>query len=620
MLRPINALCGAAAALALAGIAPAQPAASPTSTNQPPKTVPLLGQPEANGAADPAPPDPARAMQCYKAVDEWVRRWQTPMDPVGQAPLPAAAVTLRYQGSVVGRGVAVASQPEGASGILMIATSRALNEARERMPIDHDALFDENLKAAAAHIAVTVEVAGRLIPIQPDQYADAVSLVAPGLEGVAVRIGDSIDAIFPETMLATGTDAAAAIRALVAKTSNDPALGLKEPKELREKNGAAFYRFKVTVVGQVGEGRQPEFFQRGGRVARLSELTEEGLKRWANTLAAHLQAQITSEADKCAMSGGLQPVVGSADPASPDEKALAALALFGSKSQGSSDAVLAQCICLAASALADTKSAADLSTQALVEATRCRVLMVNRQVSMQPAAAAFLRSPAVGRPERLIGEDGEFGNSVQGVEKGLLIYALSLCASMEQRTILDRAIRRDFRDTQPGFLVGQMPWLGWAEREIHDADDIPSAPALREMRSQLWAHQLQAQDLSPDDRDLAGGIVFSTNRQPLPTWQAARPLAFVATMLGDPRLTEDKELASETVRLLEALRYLRQLTAEEPEAHMYKDPARAIGGVRASVFDQRMPPEATAMTLMAVCETIKSLDEIKARQAAAAPK
>jgi hypothetical protein len=176
------------------------------------------------------------------------------------------------------------------------------------------------------------------------------------------------------------------------------------------------------------------------------------------------------------------------------------------------------------------------------------------------------------------------------------------------------AIRDVIRNTPPNGLVATMPWVGWG---LLPGNDLPAAPALREMRSQLWQHQLKAQDLSPDAPDLAGGIVFTTSRQPLPTWQAARPLAFVATMLGDRRLTEEQEINSETVRLLEALRYLRQLTASEAEAHMYKDPARAIGGVRASLFDQRMPPEATAMTLLTVCETIRSLEAIKQRQAKA---
>jgi len=85
--------------------------------------------------------------------------------------------------------------------------------------------------------------------------------------------------------------------------------------------------------------------------------------------------------------------------------------------------------------------------------------------------------------------------------------------------------------------------------------------------------------------------------------------------LRDPRLTERGEIQGEIVRLMEALRYLRQLTASQSEAHMYKDPAKAIGGVRASLFDQRMPPEATAMTLLTVCETLRSLEAIKKREA-----
>jgi hypothetical protein len=133
------------------------------------------------------------------------------------------------------------------------------------------------------------------------------------------------------------------------------------------------------------------------------------------------------------------------------------------------------------------------------------------------------------------------------------------------------------------------------------------------MRAELWKHQLPTG--SELAEDLSGGVLFTTGHQPIPTWQAARPLAFVATMLGDPATTQPEEVPAELVRLLKSLRFLRQLTAEAAEAHMYKDPPRAIGGVRASLFDQRMPPEATAMTLLAVCETIKSLQAIKQRQA-----
>lgn len=618
MLRRLNALGCTAAAVMLSAAAAGQQAAPAAASPAPVASVPQVQQ------ADPAPPGPAKAMELYRAVDEWVRQWRTPMDPMGQAPLPAAAVTLRYQGSVVGRGVAVASQPEGAPGVLMIATSRAMNEARDRLPLEHDAVFEESLKAAANQIAITVEVAGRLIPMEPDQYADVVGSVAPGLEGVAVRMGDKIEAMFPETMLATGTDAAAAIRALVAKVSDDPALGLKEPKDLRASRGAAFYRFKVAVVGQAGAGKAPEFFHRGGRVARLSELTGEGLRKWADELAAHLiEESRASNGSFNALRGTVQPVTSTSD----EQSASSSDRLFCSRA-------LAAYAAQFPNRLTACDAAFDLfnsvATESLHRSLETDVVafgsihfgmgppMRAHPSEYEPLNVGPFAGATLGAIRHLVHDDGTLSESVPPALTGLFAYAAAVQSGGSLSPASSQAaVRQAFLKVSPGSIVAQMPWLGWAELRLHATGDVPSAPALREMRSQLWAHQLRAEDLSVEDRDLAGGIVFTTTRQPLPTWQAARPIAFVATMLGDPRLTEDRELATETVRLLEALRYLWQLTAEDAEAHMYKDPARAIGGVRASVFDQRMPPEATAMTLMAVCETIRSLDEIKRRQAAA---
>jgi hypothetical protein len=110
------------------------------------------------------------------------------------------------------------------------------------------------------------------------------------------------------------------------------------------------------------------------------------------------------------------------------------------------------------------------------------------------------------------------------------------------------------------------------------------------------------------------GIVFTASRNPLPTWHSARPIAFMATMLGDDRLTGGDEFARELNQLLGSLRFLRQLSAGEAEGHMYRSPRRAMWGVRASVWDQRMPPEATALTLLTVCETVRSLQAVRERQ------
>ena len=94
----------------------------------------FVGSPDASGqdkpaaalnqpAVDPAPPAPAAALDMFNGVAEWVKRWQTPMDPIGQPPVHAAAVTLRYEGSIVGRGVAISGDSTLNTASISVATS-----------------------------------------------------------------------------------------------------------------------------------------------------------------------------------------------------------------------------------------------------------------------------------------------------------------------------------------------------------------------------------------------------------------------------------------------------------------------------------------------------------------
>ena len=53
---------------------------------------------------------------------------------------------------------------------------------------------------------------------------------------------------------------------------------------------------------------------------------------------------------------------------------------------------------------------------------------------------------------------------------------------------------------------------------------------------------------------------------------------------------------------------------------MTDDPETAQGGVRASLWDARQPIEATALTLLAVSDTIRALDRLSAAVPAASAK
>ena len=116
---------------------------------------------------------------------------------------------------------------------------------------------------------------------------------------------------------------------------------------------------------------------------------------------------------------------------------------------------------------------------------------------------------------------------------------------------------------------------------------------------------------------------------PLPSWHTARPLAFAGAALRDPRLTDAGERSREIVRIVGALRFLRQITpgarpqgapaevaaiqSAAPEAAaLFFNPEQVRGGVRQSAWDFRQSPEATAMGLLAVCEVLESLREVSA--------
>lgn len=169
------------------------------------------------------------------------------------------------------------------------------------------------------------------------------------------------------------------------------------------------------------------------------------------------------------------------------------------------------------------------------------------------------------------------------------------------------------RAEHPGQLVERMPWLGLAELELVGADGVPSAPGLREMRELLWRQQIARADTDATSGDLVGGVVFTRSLTKLPTWQAARPLAFMGPMLAEPSLTSNEELSGEMARLFESLRFLRQLSAGAHEGHMYASGGAWRWGVRPATWDQSMPSEASAMALICVVETIRSLERLEAR-------
>lgn len=595
-------------------------------------SLPLLLGPPARGSADVAP---AHVMESYRELESWVRIWRAPEAPASIDPAGAtgACVTLRYSGVVVGRAARIAESDDEEGTTIWRAARAALAEAIEKMPVGQDALRRERLLEAAPAITIDLQVAGELTPLGGRTFQEAVLRLTPGLDGVAARRGGRIESVFPGTMLSTNLSTSGALSAAVNELQIDAPgigsvrIGIGDPRislrQLRDDFGLVVYMFRVQHIAQVESGGAPRFLFRGGRVVNLGEMSMRSLRSMADQVAEHLLAHKWPREEPLGLMGTLRPWLGTYEEpviAPPADQAMAALALArfgdmggaaGAEWTSAAVGVLGE---LAVVESGEQDPAADAVSSALyvLAARAARGAMIDHELS----ARSFDKGqPLANMRRRCEDAIAEWAASTPDERPSLRAPAEALVAAAlaegdpPQRAAATEIVRRLFRETGPGELVNLMPWLGWAELALARGEDqAPAGIALRDLRNLIWRHQITASDAG-DEPDLVGGIVFTASSQLLPSWQSARPLAFVATMLGDPRLTDDDEVAQETVRLLSSLRWLRQLMVKDEEMHMFRDRDLALGGVRLALWDQRLSLEASALTLLTVVEALESLEK-----------
>lgn len=565
--------------------------------------------------AQPAVQDAESAMRAATTVERWVRSWAVE----GEAPVvEGAAVILRRDGRVVAQAEAFGEASGNLERASRLAMVRALGQSVGPRGLEGTPGED---------VTIEVELAGTLIPVDGNSDLALVLGVSPGLDGVAVRLGERVEARFPSQMRHAGTDAAAAIRALVSELADDPTRGLDEIAKLREA-GYAFYRFRTVDLVQSSPGTGFVFAHRGGRVVDRSEIDSGRLRQMADGMVGHLSGRLWPGVEPYGLMGTLDPVSGrvEARAESPAGQALAAAALLRYAATAGADAEMRERAgATAREILEELAMVAGGETEPWsnpADAAATIIALTAHDAAMEGELGTLFErcvarvTPAYDPRGRLFTE--EVPESAWGLV-ALALVRLSADGSVSPE-IAEGAVRAAFRYTPPERLVGQLPWLGWAELERLEADAaVPSAPTLLETRRLIFGHQLDSATLGSADRDLAGGVVFTTGSTPLPTWQTIRPLPFLADMLADDRLTSgtltEGEAAAELGRLLSSVRFLHQLCAGPVEGTAYHRPARAAWGVRMALWDQRMSIEATALGLETVCRTLDAVDALAARSA-----
>ncbi|MEO1583544.1 MAG: hypothetical protein AAFR96_03100 [Planctomycetota bacterium] len=531
-------------------------------------------------AAQPSPAAPGAiaTMDAFERVEPWVRSLAVPDDAAGPD-MGGACVTLRLRGRVVGRGTSIGLGEQ----TLVQAARLAIADALPALIVSSDADAEARALLEARALVVSVELAGAPVPLAEQTYTEISASLSPGLDAVAVGLGSAADAVFPLEMLASGQQAGSAASRLVSSISGDALTGLRQPSDLMADARASFFRLRTSAVSQLRAGGAPKPLVRGGRLVELTDVaSRRALERFVDETAAWLASLHDSDV--------YLPTNDSViEPASPAGQALRAFAL--------------------ARAIAVRGESVGLDRKSL----RAQIEQLNTPDTTSRALANLARSELDMPMLELDPADDRGGP----VSRAIAAFALARAGERERAERLLKGLRRV---ENPAELVGAMPWLGWAEQAAAGEGEIPSAVALREMRRIVTDFQLTAADAGADNLDLVGGIVFTSGTLPLPTWQSARPVAFLASMLSDGRLTTPAEQDAELASLLRSLRFLRQLAASEAEAFIYREPASALGGIRAAVWDQQMPTDASAMTLLALVETLESLDSMARKDRQDGPK
>ena len=560
-------------------------------------------------------PTPDESMDTFQAVEAAVREWSAP-DKI-PCPATAARVALYQHGNLVGAGVSQADHP-GEPGIASAATGEAMTKAARVLLPRADALADEQLRTLAAELTVSLEMAGPFTPLSETELANPDAVIRPGIDGLAARVGGEWLLVFPSEILASGTPAGVRLPAMAARLLGDPTLGVELPLDLATGHSVGFYRFEVMRVANVGRGGAATFLRRGGSFVGAGATTSRTVVRFAEDMLGHLEATRIEGESRLGLLGTFDAPRGVAEAvASPMQQSLAALALLRlAQTERFEAETRERARTLAREIMADLAVVEPIEIEPAEDGVAAAIAWV--VLDGLGAAGDAELGPLFETCESMLAEHAasERGDMTASVTNAILVWALAERAHStgKDADIAERDMRALYAATEPGGLVGLMPWLGWAELRLAGDAPVPAQAALRQVRDQVWEHQLTVQDTGPSEGDLAGGVIFTRGLAALPTWATARPIALCATMLGDPRLTTQAEASGEIVRLVQAIRFLRQLSAREADCAFYPRPELAMGGIRAALWDHTMPPEATAMTLLAMTEFVRSIGILEDRQ------
>ena len=555
-----------------------------------------------------APPPAEASRACFDAARSWLRDdhatsgdaaenkgKDAPLPALPEVPCSAAAVIIRLDGRPVGQAWKAGPETGLAARCLQEAWAQARADRRiASMPPDlRDRLGDR--------VTLEMEFAGDPEPLVGDRLDTLASRVDPALEAFAIRNGDRWAFAMPSLLQARNQ--APLLNYLAMGVARDAGLDPAASRDLRLPDGAAAYRAPTRRLAQASFDAEPFESWRGSRLVELASIDAPAVRRMASGVAAHL-AQRWPNTEGLPPDGvaaiealgprsDYQPATGTWPSAisAPAEQALAALAMARWSRHPGLDATERDAArafaCRTLASLRDV-TAEESDPRSDAAATAC-VLLAARELDA-PGATPDAKAWSDVRLRAWIDQlRDSLRASGAGTTPPAGTAAAMACAALGPAAD-ESLMRRAWDPRQAERALQATPWI--ADRMPADASAAWS-DALRQL---IAAQCPDGSGRGP--RDAAGGWGGSA-AAPRPTAASAKATLALATALSTPGLVGDADRRAGIESLRRSLRFLRQLQADEWACHAFRDPARAIGGIRSAPWDSDEPMAASAYALLA---------------------
>lgn len=603
------------------------------------------------GGVDPAErarkSDASDAERLLRWVDQWLSEDGVPdelderivvRDAIG------VSVTLRVRGRTVGVGEAAVQpalvqrgQPEDAVELVELtrqASRRAFAELlshlrRAAVRSREEGFTSERaepprISDAEGRVRVDVQIARRLEPVQiPAEggLSAVVTRFAPGYHGLVLVDGERAAMLWPGRAVALNLPPERQIIRLVTELDRP----VVDADRVGRPGGPALGRFEVIHVVRTEAGLPPQQMTRGHLPIPPRGVGVATVRDLSDRLGSHLSRRLTDEG----FLGTYHPTTGEYDPrlAPAAEQALAAYAMLVHDSRR----------------LLRDGPRRDIRTRVGQSIRLAQAIIANRGENLEPATAALVLlcfdADPLGRhdPEqarRLAGSVLAAGRAVaRGEQPATEARRALLAASLASRF----AERREEEFAEAALNLVEGLWQDQQTPDVHTATWLGVAhTALAPLaeherfgpRYRRWSQRqgdlidlfLQQQVLVPPrigPSDVIGGFDLAPaapGSPPNPDWRTGPLLSLLAHGLRHEAVTRGRDRLGWLLSADLAARFTAQLMFTEAGCYYHAAPARSVGGIRTSLWDNRVSVGPHALNLLGIMDLIETIEVLEARR------